>query len=94
MLTMLPIFPAQNLSLALWAFGRFSYLASATFLEASGKRMAEVIANCNPQNLANTLWSFATLETDPGKCLIKVKLGKSLVFLLPTLSGTDPVTSR
>ena len=42
---------------------------------------AVAVQHCNPQNLANMLWAYATLETQPGPALMKAASTRMLELL-------------
>ncbi len=50
-----------SLALATWALGKLSHSPSAQLAAALRRRMAEVAAACNPQNLTNFVSGFAMM---------------------------------
>lgn len=60
-LVMMPSFKAQDLARMLWRSASLNH-RNQSFLDRAAVMTLELLADCNPLDVANMLWAFARLE--------------------------------
>lgn len=67
-------------------------MPSKEVLEVAANRAIELMPEYNPQNIANTLWSFATLGKYPTPHLLDVAATRA-VQLMPVITNLEIETA-